>query len=145
MRSASSLQTDVLVVGYGPVGSVLSVLLAQRGWRVTVLERRRRAPHTAPGDEFRRGDRPAAGRYGHRRGAGPDHRAGHRLPVADRGREDPAGHRVHHRGPVRLARRQHHAPARAGGAARGPRSPAAGHHGTAGPPGRGHRPTARPG
>ncbi|MGW7788643.1 FAD-dependent monooxygenase, partial [Streptomyces tricolor] len=47
MRSASSLQTDVLVVGYGPVGSVLSVLLAQRGWRVTVLERRRR-PYTLP-------------------------------------------------------------------------------------------------
>ncbi|MFF8732409.1 bifunctional 3-(3-hydroxy-phenyl)propionate/3-hydroxycinnamic acid hydroxylase [Streptomyces sp. NPDC015171] len=39
--------TDVLVVGYGPVGSVLSVLLAQRGWRVTVLERRRR-PYTLP-------------------------------------------------------------------------------------------------
>ncbi|MEV7046534.1 bifunctional 3-(3-hydroxy-phenyl)propionate/3-hydroxycinnamic acid hydroxylase [Amycolatopsis sp. NPDC051061] len=30
---------DVLVVGYGPVGQLLSVLLAQRGWRVTVLER----------------------------------------------------------------------------------------------------------
>ncbi|QTE02401.1 bifunctional 3-(3-hydroxy-phenyl)propionate/3-hydroxycinnamic acid hydroxylase [Streptomyces cyanogenus] len=40
-------ETDVLVVGYGPVGSVLSVLLAQRGWRVTVLERRRR-PYTLP-------------------------------------------------------------------------------------------------
>ncbi|GAA4793982.1 bifunctional 3-(3-hydroxy-phenyl)propionate/3-hydroxycinnamic acid hydroxylase [Streptomyces ziwulingensis] len=37
----------MLVVGYGPVGSVLSVLLAQRGWRVTVLERRRR-PYTLP-------------------------------------------------------------------------------------------------
>ncbi|GAA4617145.1 bifunctional 3-(3-hydroxy-phenyl)propionate/3-hydroxycinnamic acid hydroxylase [Saccharopolyspora hordei] len=31
--------SDVLVVGYGPVGQVLAVLLAQRGWRVTVLER----------------------------------------------------------------------------------------------------------
>ncbi|MEU2064788.1 bifunctional 3-(3-hydroxy-phenyl)propionate/3-hydroxycinnamic acid hydroxylase [Streptomyces sp. NPDC013455] len=40
-------ETDVLVVGYGPVGSVLSILLAQRGWRVTVLERRRR-PYTLP-------------------------------------------------------------------------------------------------
>ncbi|UFR00897.1 bifunctional 3-(3-hydroxy-phenyl)propionate/3-hydroxycinnamic acid hydroxylase [Streptomyces sp. Go40/10] len=45
--SASSPDTDVLVVGYGPVGSVLAVLLAQRGWRVTVLERRRR-PYTLP-------------------------------------------------------------------------------------------------
>ncbi|MFF5532420.1 bifunctional 3-(3-hydroxy-phenyl)propionate/3-hydroxycinnamic acid hydroxylase [Streptomyces cinerochromogenes] len=47
MTSASSPDTDVLVVGYGPVGSVLAVLLAQRGWRVTVLERRRR-PYTLP-------------------------------------------------------------------------------------------------
>ncbi|MFE6975993.1 bifunctional 3-(3-hydroxy-phenyl)propionate/3-hydroxycinnamic acid hydroxylase [Streptomyces sp. NPDC057682] len=31
--------TDVLVVGYGPVGQVLSILLAQRGWRVTVVEK----------------------------------------------------------------------------------------------------------
>ncbi|UOZ02747.1 bifunctional 3-(3-hydroxy-phenyl)propionate/3-hydroxycinnamic acid hydroxylase [Amycolatopsis sp. WQ 127309] len=30
---------DVVVVGYGPVGQLLSVLLAQRGWRVVVLER----------------------------------------------------------------------------------------------------------
>jgi flavoprotein hydroxylase len=29
---------DVLVVGYGPVGQVLSILLAQRGWRVVVAE-----------------------------------------------------------------------------------------------------------
>ena len=29
---------DVLVVGYGPVGQVLSLLLAQRGWRVIVAE-----------------------------------------------------------------------------------------------------------
>ncbi|MEV5721644.1 bifunctional 3-(3-hydroxy-phenyl)propionate/3-hydroxycinnamic acid hydroxylase [Amycolatopsis mediterranei] len=31
--------SDVLIVGYGPVGQLLAVLLAQRGWRVTVLER----------------------------------------------------------------------------------------------------------
>jgi flavoprotein hydroxylase len=30
---------DVLIVGYGPVGQLLAVLLAQRGRRVTVLER----------------------------------------------------------------------------------------------------------
>ncbi|WP_051965799.1 bifunctional 3-(3-hydroxy-phenyl)propionate/3-hydroxycinnamic acid hydroxylase MhpA [Kitasatospora mediocidica] len=38
---------DVVVVGNGPVGAALSVLLAQRGWRTTVLERRRR-PYTLP-------------------------------------------------------------------------------------------------
>ncbi|MER5359961.1 bifunctional 3-(3-hydroxy-phenyl)propionate/3-hydroxycinnamic acid hydroxylase [Streptomyces sp. NPDC002785] len=30
---------DVLVVGYGPAGQVLSILLARQGWRVTVVER----------------------------------------------------------------------------------------------------------
>ncbi|WP_030409052.1 bifunctional 3-(3-hydroxy-phenyl)propionate/3-hydroxycinnamic acid hydroxylase [Streptomyces albus] len=30
---------DVLVVGYGPVGQVLSIMLAQRGWQVTVVEK----------------------------------------------------------------------------------------------------------
>ncbi|WP_078916715.1 bifunctional 3-(3-hydroxy-phenyl)propionate/3-hydroxycinnamic acid hydroxylase [Streptomyces viridochromogenes] len=30
---------DVLVVGYGPVGQVLSLLLARQGWQVTVVER----------------------------------------------------------------------------------------------------------
>ncbi|MGW1228884.1 bifunctional 3-(3-hydroxy-phenyl)propionate/3-hydroxycinnamic acid hydroxylase MhpA [Streptomyces sp. NPDC002530] len=30
---------DVLVVGFGPVGQVMSILLARRGWRVTVVER----------------------------------------------------------------------------------------------------------
>lgn len=30
---------DVLIVGYGPTGQVLSILLAQRGWNVTVLEK----------------------------------------------------------------------------------------------------------
>jgi len=39
--------TDVVIVGNGPVGATLSVLLAQRGWRVTVLERRSR-PYTLP-------------------------------------------------------------------------------------------------
>nr|AFG19425.1 MycF2 [Streptomyces flaveolus] len=31
--------TDVAVVGYGPVGQVLAILLARDGWRVTVVER----------------------------------------------------------------------------------------------------------
>ena len=30
---------DVAIVGYGPVGATLAILLAQRGWRVAVLER----------------------------------------------------------------------------------------------------------
>ncbi|WP_156753313.1 bifunctional 3-(3-hydroxy-phenyl)propionate/3-hydroxycinnamic acid hydroxylase MhpA [Actinokineospora pegani] len=38
---------DVVIVGNGPIGAVLSVLLAQRGWRVTVLERRPR-PYRLP-------------------------------------------------------------------------------------------------
>ncbi|HET9382709.1 MAG TPA: bifunctional 3-(3-hydroxy-phenyl)propionate/3-hydroxycinnamic acid hydroxylase [Streptomyces sp.] len=38
---------DVVVVGNGPIGATLSVLLARRGWRVTVLERRRR-PYALP-------------------------------------------------------------------------------------------------
>ena len=38
---------DVVIVGNGPVGATLSVLLAQRGWRVTVLERRPR-PYKLP-------------------------------------------------------------------------------------------------
>ncbi|MEU5365593.1 bifunctional 3-(3-hydroxy-phenyl)propionate/3-hydroxycinnamic acid hydroxylase [Streptomyces sp. NPDC005925] len=38
---------DVVVVGNGPIGATLSVLLARRGWRVTVLERRRR-PYPLP-------------------------------------------------------------------------------------------------
>lgn len=37
----------VVIVGNGPVGATLSVLLAQRGWRVTVIERRPR-PYRLP-------------------------------------------------------------------------------------------------
>ncbi|MGW2425335.1 bifunctional 3-(3-hydroxy-phenyl)propionate/3-hydroxycinnamic acid hydroxylase MhpA [Streptomyces sp. NPDC001709] len=39
--------TDVAIVGNGPIGAALSVLLAQRGLRVTVLERRPR-PYLLP-------------------------------------------------------------------------------------------------
>lgn len=38
---------DVVIVGNGPIGAALSVLLAQRGWRVHVLERRAR-PYRLP-------------------------------------------------------------------------------------------------
>src|SRR5678816_387154 len=30
---------DVAIVGYGPVGETLAILLAQRGWRVRVFEK----------------------------------------------------------------------------------------------------------
>jgi flavoprotein hydroxylase len=33
------VQADVLIVGHGPVGALLAILLGQRGWRVTLLER----------------------------------------------------------------------------------------------------------
>ncbi|WP_262698921.1 MULTISPECIES: bifunctional 3-(3-hydroxy-phenyl)propionate/3-hydroxycinnamic acid hydroxylase [Streptomyces] len=38
-RETDDVETEVLIVGYGPVGQLLSVLLAQRGRRVTVVER----------------------------------------------------------------------------------------------------------
>nr|AZO92761.1 Rif-Orf19 [Micromonospora okii] len=41
------MDADVVVVGNGPIGATLSVLLARRGWRVTVLERRPR-PYKLP-------------------------------------------------------------------------------------------------
>ena len=37
---AEAADCDVLVVGYGPVGQTLTILLAQRGYRVTVVERK---------------------------------------------------------------------------------------------------------
>lgn len=37
--AAERLDADVVVVGYGPVGQTAAVLLAQHGWRVTVVER----------------------------------------------------------------------------------------------------------
>ncbi|MBU7598800.1 bifunctional 3-(3-hydroxy-phenyl)propionate/3-hydroxycinnamic acid hydroxylase [Streptomyces sp. P38-E01] len=46
-RDDGDTDADVLVIGYGPVGQALSVLLAQHGWRVTVLERQPR-PYPLP-------------------------------------------------------------------------------------------------
>ncbi|MBM4243284.1 MAG: bifunctional 3-(3-hydroxy-phenyl)propionate/3-hydroxycinnamic acid hydroxylase [Deltaproteobacteria bacterium] len=40
-------ETDVLVVGWGPVGQTLAILLAGHGWRVTALERQP-APYPLP-------------------------------------------------------------------------------------------------
>ncbi|OEJ34114.1 bifunctional 3-(3-hydroxy-phenyl)propionate/3-hydroxycinnamic acid hydroxylase [Streptomyces subrutilus] len=44
---ANPTDTDVVIVGNGPIGAALSVLIAQHGWRVTVLERRPR-PYRLP-------------------------------------------------------------------------------------------------
>src|SRR5271167_3006527 len=38
---------DVAVVGYGPVGQMLAILLGQRGWKVGVFEKRP-APYPMP-------------------------------------------------------------------------------------------------
>ncbi|MCK1798569.1 bifunctional 3-(3-hydroxy-phenyl)propionate/3-hydroxycinnamic acid hydroxylase [Streptomyces sp. XM4193] len=46
-RDDVDTDADVLIIGYGPVGQILSVLLAQHGWRVTVLERQPR-PYPLP-------------------------------------------------------------------------------------------------
>jgi choline dehydrogenase-like flavoprotein len=43
----ADLDCDVLVVGYGPVGQTLTILLARQGHRVTVLERQER-PYPRP-------------------------------------------------------------------------------------------------
>jgi len=43
----AGLDCDVLIVGYGPVGQLLAILLARRGHRVTVLERQER-PYPRP-------------------------------------------------------------------------------------------------
>jgi 2-polyprenyl-6-methoxyphenol hydroxylase-like FAD-dependent oxidoreductase len=32
-------ELDVALVGYGPVGQVLAILLGQRGWKVGVFEK----------------------------------------------------------------------------------------------------------
>lgn len=45
--AADPTDADVIVVGNGPIGAALSVLLAQRGWRTIVLERRRK-PYALP-------------------------------------------------------------------------------------------------
>jgi 2-polyprenyl-6-methoxyphenol hydroxylase-like FAD-dependent oxidoreductase len=41
------MECDVAIVGYGPVGQALAILLGQRGWRVAVLEKQP-APYPLP-------------------------------------------------------------------------------------------------
>jgi flavoprotein hydroxylase len=47
MADAGTARCDVAIVGYGPVGQALAILLGQRGWRVTVLEKQT-APYPLP-------------------------------------------------------------------------------------------------
>ena len=44
-RRIPATDADVLLIGYGPVGQILALLLAQRGWRVMVAEQR---PQSSP-------------------------------------------------------------------------------------------------
>lgn len=37
--STQAIDTDVAIVGAGPVGTLLAILLGQRGKRVTLIER----------------------------------------------------------------------------------------------------------
>ena len=47
MSAAGGEIADVAIVGWGPVGQLLAILLGQRGWRVQALERQR-APYALP-------------------------------------------------------------------------------------------------
>ena len=51
------LTADVAVVGYGPVGRLLALLLGRRGKRVVVIERQARGLPVASGRALRRRDR----------------------------------------------------------------------------------------
>ena len=86
-------RVDVTIVGYGPVGIVLAILLAQRGRTVTVLERWPRAVPDAEGGPLRRRGRPHPAVVRHRRWPRPDLGAGRRLRMAQRDR--------HHARPLR--------------------------------------------
>lgn len=50
MGVSASERTDVLIVGAGPAGSCLGMLLARAGYRVTILESRPRGHHKVCGD-----------------------------------------------------------------------------------------------
>ena len=52
-QAAEGLDADVAVVGYGPVGRMLALLLGQRGKRVIVVERQAQRVSTAAGSPLR--------------------------------------------------------------------------------------------
>ena len=39
MTENGQSDADVMIIGYGPAGQTLAVMLAQRGWNVTAVER----------------------------------------------------------------------------------------------------------
>jgi len=81
---------NVAIVGYGPVGQALAIRLAERGRRVTVVERRAE-PYLLPrAVHFDERDRAGVRRDGPGPGAGHILRAVRLLRLAERCRRDPA-------------------------------------------------------
>lgn len=80
---------DVAIVGFGPVGQTLAILLGQRGRRVVVLEKQ---PAAYPLPRAVHFDHEVA-RILQAAGLGDALRAGRRLRMAQRRRRDAAPHR----------------------------------------------------
>ena len=105
---------DVAIVGYGPVGQLLAILLGQRGWRVQGARALARAVSAAARGALRPRDRPHPPARGRRGCARRQDRAGARLRMAQREGRHPDPLRARHRAqPLGLARVEHVLPARA--------------------------------
>ena len=136
----TDVDADVAIVGAGPIGITLAILLAQLGRQVVVLERWPEPyplPRAVHFDHEVGRDPPG---LRHRPRAAPDQRARRHLRVAQRGRSHAAALRPAWRRPVGMAGVVDVQPAGARGAARRPRRAARRHRRP--PRGRGHRPRA---